>query len=280
MKNPIISIARVVRKQIREKFLQRQIDWTQGEGVVMDIVLPHSSIKNQGRTTHCWAYSMCSLIESELLASGMSCTLNPLYFAAHKRHHGLRGGLAQTFLDTYKRLNEDSRLTDEWIKPRPLCNMPKAEDFIVLTSFAHSAFYKDVVLNVPDNYERFPSYNVPLDTMIAAVKQSLQDGHTCVWEGDIHGAGYSQKRGMALTFLPSIRHNAAMRSIAYACKLLKDDHMMHIVGMGHNAKGQCFFLIKNSVGETGRRKGYIFMSEDYFRTNTLTVTIRREKAII
>ena len=45
MKNPIISIARVVRKKIRENFLQKQIDWTQAEGVVMDVILPHSCIK-------------------------------------------------------------------------------------------------------------------------------------------------------------------------------------------------------------------------------------------
>ena len=45
MKNPIISIARVVRKQIRENFLQKQIDWTQAEDVVMDVILPHSCIK-------------------------------------------------------------------------------------------------------------------------------------------------------------------------------------------------------------------------------------------
>ena len=275
MKNPIISIARVVRKQIRENFLQKQIDWTQAEGVVMDVILPHTGIKSQGRTTHCWAYSMCSLIESELLASEISCALNPLYFAAHKRYPNRRGGLAQTFLDTYKRTLDTIGLTDEWIKPEPTCNMPKAEDFIVLTSFAHSAYYKDVILNVPDNYERFPSYNVPLDKMVEAVKHSLRNGHTCVWEGDIHGAGYSQKKGVALTFLPSFRYNAFMRSLAYFFRFLKDDHMMHIVGMGRNTKGECFFLIKNSVGEVGSHKGYVYMSEDYLRTNTLTVTVRK-----
>ena len=66
-----------------------------------------------------------------------------------------------------------------------------------------------------------------------------------------------------------------MRSFAYFFRFLKDDHMMHIVGMSHNTKGECFFLIKNSVGEVGARKGYIYMSEDYLRTNTLTVTIRK-----
>ena len=58
MKNPIIILARKVRKQIRENFLQKQIDWIQAEGIVMDITLPHTGIKSQGRTTHCWAYSM------------------------------------------------------------------------------------------------------------------------------------------------------------------------------------------------------------------------------
>lgn len=78
MKNPAMYLARSVRKLIRENLLQKRIDWTQAEGIAMDIVLPHSSIKNQGRTTHCWAYSMCSMIESELLASDTVCHLNPL----------------------------------------------------------------------------------------------------------------------------------------------------------------------------------------------------------
>ena len=45
MKNPIIILTRKVRKQIRENFLQKQIDWTQAEDVVMDVILPHSCIK-------------------------------------------------------------------------------------------------------------------------------------------------------------------------------------------------------------------------------------------
>lgn len=53
MKNPAMYLARSVRKLIRENFLQKRIDWTQAEGIAMDIVLPHSSIKNQGRTTRC-----------------------------------------------------------------------------------------------------------------------------------------------------------------------------------------------------------------------------------
>ena len=276
MKNPAMYLARSVRKLIRENFLQKRIDWTQAEGIAMDIVLPHSSIKNQGRTTHCWAYSMCSMIESELLASDTVCHLNPLYFAAHKRYPNRRGGLAQTFLDTYKRITEENGITEEWIKPLPAGKMPNAENYMVLTSFAHSPYYRNTVLNVPDNYERFPSYNIPLDKMAEAVKHSLKNGHTCVWEGDIHGTGYSHKRGVALTFMPSFRYNAFMRSLAYFFKFLKDDHMMHIVGMGHNAKGQCFFLIKNSIGETGLHKGYIYMSEDYFRTNTLSLTVRTD----
>lgn len=53
MKNPAMYLARSVRKLIRENFLQKRIDWTQAEGIAMDIVLSHSSIKNQGRATRC-----------------------------------------------------------------------------------------------------------------------------------------------------------------------------------------------------------------------------------
>lgn len=42
-----------------------------GESIIIDfehdILLPHTSIRNQGRTQTCWAYTMASMLESELL---------------------------------------------------------------------------------------------------------------------------------------------------------------------------------------------------------------------
>lgn len=262
---------------MRKNLLLKLVNWSQGNNITMEIILPHTSIKNQGHTTHCWAYSMCSMIESELLsASNIEYTLNPLYFASHKRYPDRRGGVAQTFLDVYRNIDNQSN-HNEWIKPEPTTQLPKAEDFIVLSSFSHAPYHKEITLKVPDNYEHFPSYNIPLNKMIEAVKDSIRNGHTCVWEGDIHGIGYSQQRGLALTLPSLFHHNSFMRSLAYFCHLLRDDHMMHIVGIGKNTKGTTFFLVKNSAGEGGAHKGYIYMSEDYFRNKTLTVTVRRNR---
>lgn len=272
MKGVILSVARHFRKFVRTQLQQRLIDWTQGEGIIMDITLPHTDIKNQGRTSHCWAYSMCSMMESELMAQGTeSPSLNPLYFAAHKRYPNRHGGLPQTFLDVYKRLQNNNVPQEEWLKPTPLNNLPSAEDFLVLTSFSHLPYNKEVVLNVPDNYERFPSFNVKMTDLISCMKTSLQNGHTLVWEGDVHGAGYSQQKGLALT-LTSLHRIPVLRSLMFKCHLLKDDHMLHIVGMGHNPKGQTFFLAKNSVGKSGAHNGYVLMSEDYIIAKTLTIT--------
>ena len=276
MKHLFLLPARWFRKILRQHVFNKLIDWTQGEGVVFDIILPHSGIKNQGRTTNCWAYSMSSLLESELSSSGTYYTINPLYFAANKRFPGRRGGLPQTFLDVYANIKDSPSTYGEWINPAPQCSLPCADDFMVLTSFAHHPYYTEAVLNVPDNYEHFPSLNVPLDKLVQVVKHSLAQGHTVVWEGDIHGSGYSHKKGVALTCFPSLRHNAFTRSLAYALRLLCDDHMMHIIGMGHTPQGKCFFLLKNSIGEGGVHKGYIHMSEDYLMTNTLTITVRRD----
>lgn len=52
---------------------------------VNDIILPHTPIRNQGRTQTCWAYSMASLFESEYMKTcGDTLRLSVMYAVRQK----------------------------------------------------------------------------------------------------------------------------------------------------------------------------------------------------
>ena len=56
--------------------------------------------------------------------------------------------------------------------------------YMELTSFTHHPFYTEFVLEVPDNWEHAPFYNVPLDSLETYVINALQNRQTVVWDGD------------------------------------------------------------------------------------------------
>ena len=42
----------------------------------------------------------------------------------------------------------------------------KASDYVEITSFTHHPYYKEVLLEIPDNWDYKRLYNVPLDEMM------------------------------------------------------------------------------------------------------------------
>lgn len=83
---------------------------------VHEHILPHTSVRSQGRTPTCWAYSMASMAESEILRHGNDTVrLSVMYFVREKymkhfEHHyysqgkeEINGGsLGHTFLNLWK----------------------------------------------------------------------------------------------------------------------------------------------------------------------------------
>ena len=83
---------------------------------VDDCILPHTSVRSQGRSQTCWAYSMASMVESEILRyKGDTVRLSVMYFVREKYmkhflHHYYSqgkdemggGGLGHTFLSLWK----------------------------------------------------------------------------------------------------------------------------------------------------------------------------------
>jgi len=160
-----------------------------------------------------------------------------------------------------------------------------ADDYVNITSFNHHPYYKQFILEAPDNFANGAFYNLPLDMMIEVVKNAVQNGYTVMWDADVSNKGFRQNKGLALnvekvapdeSFTPDMKEeswDAAKRQGLYENLTTEDDHLMHIVGTGKSKEGKMFFIVKNSWGKVGPYDGYINVSEAYFAINTVSLVV-------
>jgi bleomycin hydrolase len=57
----------------------------------------------------------------------------------------------------------------------------KADDYVYLTSFTHHPYYSQFVLEVPDNWNWEPMYNLPLNEFQEVMSSSMNNGYTWAW---------------------------------------------------------------------------------------------------
>lgn len=101
--------------------------------------------------------------------------------------------------------NDTEKLLDKYIGPLPnqvfmlgalytplefAHSVCTDDEYIALTSFTHHPYGQRFSLEVPDNYFHNTFLNVPLDTMMNRIVQSLRSGHPVCWEGDISEPGF------------------------------------------------------------------------------------------
>lgn len=180
------------------------------------------------------------------------------------------------------------------------------DEYVSLTSFTNHAPYSKCQLAIPDNYNWGDSYNVGLDDLMSTVENALAGGYTVAWGADVSEKGFSFKNGIALvpsdmnTIQVSGRDNrnfndagadrtsnafltpgkeqnisVEMRQKAYDNKTTTDDHGMHIVGLYKDQNGTKYLLVKNSWGTNNYPKGYLYVSEAYFRYKTINIYLNR-----
>ncbi len=159
------------------------------------------------------------------------------------------------------------------------------DDYISITSFSHHPFYSKFVLEIPDNYSNGSYYNVPLDELTDIVDRAIARGYTVAWDGDVSEKGFSASSGIAVLpentqredlFSqpgPEISVTQENRQANFENLSTTDDHLMHIVGISRDQDGTKYYVIKNSWGEIGNYKGYLYMSEPYFRMKTIAVMV-------
>jgi bleomycin hydrolase len=180
------------------------------------------------------------------------------------------------------------------------------DEYVSLTSFTNHALYAKCQLAIPDNYNWGDSYNVGLDDLMVTVENALANGYTVAWGADVSEKGFSFKNGIALVpedpssiqisgkdnrnyndvgadrssnaFLTPVKEvtvTAALRQKGYDNKTTTDDHGMHIVGLYKDQKGTKYLLVKNSWGTNNLPKGYLYVSEAYFRLKTINIYLHK-----
>ena len=148
------------------------------------------------------------------------------------------------------------------------------DEYIALTSFTHHPYGQRFPLEVPDNYFHNTFLNVPLDTMMNRIVQSLRAGHPVCWEGDTSEPSFLFGEGYAVLKNEKKKVTAERRQASFEARRTTDDHVMEIVGLAHDQHGRRFFLCKNSWGTANRYHGFMFLSENYVRMKTIAVVLR------
>ena len=244
-----------------------------------EVRLPMTPVKNQGNSQFCWAYAMLSTIETEHIARGDSVHLSPAYIERVVKRRNLRG-MGHTLLNIIGRhgiVSYDAYPDTSYHKlPRPRWvfmlgarytplefahSVCAPDEYISLTSNDEYPYYKKVVLDLPDNWEKGSFLNIPKDSLLAHVERAVRQRHGVCWEGDTHESGFSFKEGIA------DKHNNSRPT---------DNHCMAIVGLARDPQHRLFFTMKNSWGTRNPYDGLMYMSAAYLRDKTVAVYMTKE----
>jgi len=168
------------------------------------------------------------------------------------------------------------------------------DDYVLLTSFTHHPFYKQCVLELPDNWAAGSVYNLPLDELIQIIDNSVTNGYSVGWASDMSDKGFSMKQGVAIipeknwsemtedevskAFTgphPEKVITQEMRQKEFDNYNTTDDHGMHIVGLATDQAGNTFYKVKNSWGITGKYDGFIFVSRPFIMLRTTNIMVNK-----
>jgi len=291
-------------KERAEKFvrLDGKLNFSVGSGCgdVLDVVRNHGIVPNEQVTgvNYGTPLPQQSELDAVLLGYVQAISQSRKPTTAWKRGFGAVvdeyfGKAPETFTVDGKQYTAASYRDAMKINP---------DDYIELTSFTHHPFYTWFAIEVPDNWRGTQSYNVPIDEMIAALDNALENGYTAVWGADVSHSGFNRNglgilvdpgapstvgsdqerwvgsdanRPAAVPVIKEAETTQETRQIEFDNKTMTDDHGMHIFGIAKDQNGKKYYMVKNSWGETGKYKGIWYVTEAFMRAQTLDITIHK-----
>ena len=146
--------------------------------------------------------------------------------------------------------------------------------------------------------------------MMEVMESAIMSGYTIAWASDVSEVGFSRE-GLAIIPDENAVENAGsdqakwlglstrdrdaslrtrvgnellaekkitqeMRQESYDNYQTTDDHGMLIYGIAKDQKGNKFYMVKNSWGETGPYKGLWYASDPFVRYKTLSIVLHRD----
>ena len=180
------------------------------------------------------------------------------------------------------------------------------DDYVDIVSWTHIPYYTETVQEVPDNWRWEKAYNVPLEDMMAIIDNALNNGYTIAWASDVSEKGFTRDgigvvpdtdaikkaagsdearwiganpaaagKPAVATPGPELKITPEMRQAAYDNYQTTDDHGMHMYGIAKDQNGTKYYMIKNSWGESGKYKGYWYISESYVQYKTMDILVNK-----
>lgn len=184
-----------------------------------------------------------------------------------------------------------------------------ADDYVSITSYTHQPFYQPFVLEIPDNWRWASSYNVPLDEMMAIMRNAIDKGYTIAWGADVSEKGFNrdgigvvpdidvletsgsdQDRWVGLSQTEKdaeiqkmiskpcqeLEITQEMRQQGYDNYQTTDDHGMLIYGIAKDQNGKEYFMVKNSWGTNNKYKGTWYVSDAYAAYKTMNFVVHKD----
>ena len=149
----------------------------------------------------------------------------------------------------------------------------KAEDYVSLTSYTHHPFDKWFVIEAPYKWRLKPSYNIPIALLMDVLDRAIDQGYTVAWGGDVSG---DFNRRTAVAALPEgVLPTQETRQSQWDNWQFTYDHVMLIYGKAVDEKGNPYYLVKNSWGNSGPYQGIWYMSRDYMALNTTYIFLNK-----
>ena len=169
------------------------------------------------------------------------------------------------------------------------------DDYVNISSFSHEPFYKQFILNVPDNFSNGSFYNLPLDEYMQVIDAALENGFTMAWDADVSEKGFSSKEGVAVIpakdrkdmsdketrqvckeIIPELEVTQENRQKAFDSHETTDDHLMHITGKLKDQKGNIYYKVKNSWGTKRGIDGFIYASAAFVKMKSISVMVHKD----
>ena len=147
------------------------------------------------------------------------------------------------------------------------------DDYVSITSFTHHPFNQWFVLEAPYKWRLKPSYNIPIDELMAVLDRALMSGYCVAWGGDVSG-DFSRK---GIAELPeAVMPTQELRQQQFDDWTFTYDHVMLIYGIARDENGRTYYMVKNSWGTSGDYDGIWYMSSDYMALNTTYLFLNRK----
>ena len=124
---------------------------------------------------------------------------------------------------------------------------------------------------------------------------AVAKGYSLTWDCDVSEKGFSHRNGMAIIPNKSWKEmsdkekkdafknpveekkiSQELRQETYENYSTTDDHLMHIIGSAKDAKGNAYYLVKNSWGESNVFSGLLYASKAYFQLKTISVMVHKD----